>query len=269
VNSILRSNIEKLAFGLFAAVGIQPTPPTPIAQLQGLIARLRPRMHGGGLIRLGPDGDGGYLVPDDLDGVAACFSPGVSDVAGFEVDCAELGMQVFMADRSVSAPPEQHPNFHFLRKFIGALSDDEFTTLDDWVADSLPGSTSDLLLQMDIEGAEYETLLAASPALLRRFRIIVAEFHHLQALFSAPFFTIASRAFLKILETHSCVHIHPNNLRGSVARDGIEIPRVMEFTFLRSDRFADGGYAKDFPHPLDRRNVEGADLVLPGCWYAG
>ena len=35
------------------------------------------------MIRLGGDGDGGYVVPDDLDGLAACFSPGVSDVADF------------------------------------------------------------------------------------------------------------------------------------------------------------------------------------------
>jgi hypothetical protein len=36
------------------------------------------------LIRLGADGDGGYLVPDDLEDVAACFSPGVDDRASFE-----------------------------------------------------------------------------------------------------------------------------------------------------------------------------------------
>ena len=102
---------------------------------------------------------------------------------------------------------------------------------------------------------------------MRRFRIIVAECHQLQFLFSKPFFTIASRAFEKLLQTHACVHIHPNNSRGFVMRRGIEIPRVMEFTFLRSDRVGDVGFANTFPHPLDARNVAGRDLVLPQCWY--
>lgn len=36
------------------------------------------------LIRLGPNGDGGYLVPDDLTGIEACFSPGVCATSEFE-----------------------------------------------------------------------------------------------------------------------------------------------------------------------------------------
>ena len=32
------------------------------------------------LIRLGGTGDWAYLIPDDLDGIAAVFSPGVSNV---------------------------------------------------------------------------------------------------------------------------------------------------------------------------------------------
>lgn len=44
------------------------------------------------LIRLGPVRDGGYLVPDDLTGIEACYSPGVSAVSGFEKDCAKRGM---------------------------------------------------------------------------------------------------------------------------------------------------------------------------------
>jgi hypothetical protein len=259
--------IDRLAFGFFGLLGRFPTAPTDARELEALIRRLHPRACRVGLRRLGPATDGGYLVPDDLDGIEACFSPGVSDVSGFEKDCADLGMRVFMADRSVAGPAEAHPRFHFDRQYVGALNNEEFVTLDNWVARSLPDSSTDLLLQMDIEGAEYETILATSDTLMRRFRIVVAEFHQLQFLFSSPFFTIASRAFEKLLQTHTCVHIHPNTSRGSVSRRGIEIPRVMEFTFLRSDRVGDAGFASSFPHALDARNVADRDLVLPQCWY--
>ena len=65
---------------------------------------------------------------------------------------------------------------------------------------------------MDSEGSEYEALLATPGSLLVRFRIMVVEFHYLDYLFSAPVFAIYSQVFEKILSTHTCVHIHPNNI---------------------------------------------------------
>ena len=51
-------------------------------------------------------------------------------------------------------------------------------------------SGGDLLLQMDIDGDEYETLLSMPILLQKRFRIIVVEFHYLDYLFSEPIFGI-------------------------------------------------------------------------------
>lgn len=220
------------------------------------------------LIRLGPDGDGGYLVPNDLVGIHACFSPGVGLVSGFEKDCAEAGMMVYLADKSVERPAAEHERFDFTKKFIGATSNDAFMTLDQWVTSSIPEGTADLLLQVDIEGYEYEVILSASEALMQRCRIIVVEFHQLDQLWSKPFFNVARRAFDKIVQTHTCVHIHPNDPCGSLRKAGIDIPSVMEFTFLRSDRIEQSSYQRTFPHALDHDDAEGAGLRLPPCWYS-
>jgi len=249
-----------------------PFPPTSRTRRtsRGLLKRLHPHSTDRKLIRLGPVGDGGYLLPDDLEGVSVCFSPGVSFVSGFEKDCADRGMKVYLADKSVDGPAEPHPLFEFTKKYIGATSGDGFMTLDEWVsgASSIP-ENSDLLLQIDIEGYEYEVFLAASDALMRRFRIIVAEFHTLEQLWNKPFFSIASRAFDKILQTHLCVHIHPNNCGPALHHNGLEIPRVMEFTFLRRDRVRSSVPQKSFPHPLDSDNTSNPSLPLARCWYEG
>jgi hypothetical protein len=240
---------------------------TETGKVKSLIQRLRPLSCGKDLIRLGPRGDGGYLLPNDLEGIAACFSPGVAAVSGFEKDCADIGMMVFLADKSVDQPAEIHPNFQFTSKYVGATSNADFMTMDSWVAASLPESRSDLLLQIDIEGYEYEVFLSMSERLMRRFRIIVAEFHHLKQLWNGPFFSIAARAFEKILQTHTCVHIHPNNYYGSFKKKRIEIPKLMEFTFLRNDHVVNPTYRHAFPHPLDCDNTENPPLILPTCWY--
>jgi hypothetical protein len=244
-----------------------PTPETPRAHLVDLILRLRPRPSTRKLVRLGPLGDGGYLVPEDFDGISACFSPGVSYTSGFEVACAELGMHVFLADHSVDGPVVENERFMFTKKHVAATSSEDFMTMDSWVDEMLPESDSDLLLQMDIEGAEYEVFLNMSETLWQRFRIIVVEFHGLEMLWSQPFFLVAARVFENLLQRHTCVHLHPNNAFECFKYNGLEIPRIMEFTFLRNDRIGVIEAADKFPHPLDCDNTQNPTLPLPSCWF--
>lgn len=258
--------VKHLGSSVLGALKQFPTPLASRSNVERLIKRLQPRTCAAGLVRLGPAGDGGYLVPNDLLGIEACFSPGVSTVSGFEEDCANRGMEVFMADRSVDAPATHHERFHFTKKFIGATTMDGFMAMDEWARIAGCSRGSDLLLQMDIEGCEYEALLGTSDELIGRFRIIVVEFHWLDMLWSKPFHAVAASAFEKILKGHTCVHVHPNNCCSPVEFDGLVIPPVMEFTFLRNDRLGESSYAQSFPHPLDGDNTSKPHLVLPPCW---
>jgi len=228
--------IRGVLLRLVGGLGIDVVKRTRLDELQNLLRLLRPYDAGIELIRLGPDGDGGYLLPNDLEGIRYAFSPGVSTESGFEADLASRGLQVFLADFSVDQPAQLSASFEFDKKFIGCLSDDTFLTMDEWKRSKIPNDDGDLLLQMDIEGAEFEALYSTSPELLSQFRIMVIEFHYLQELLNKPFFVLISRLFEKLLRTHSVVHIHPNNCCGSVKSRGLEIPRIAEITFLRNDR---------------------------------
>jgi len=239
---------------------------TAVDDVRGVLRSLRPVDGGYELIRLGPDGDGGYLVPDDLAGIEYAYSPGVSTESGFEAALAARGQRVFLADYSVDGPAEPNPAFVFEKKFVGGLSDDVYMTLEQWKNATIGAYEGDLLLQMDIEGSEYETLLAAPPALLAQFRIMVIEFHYLHELLNRRYFELVSRAFQKLLQTHTVVHVHPNNCCGSVKADGLELPRIAEFTLHRSDRLKRHSPRTTFPHPLDRNNTRKPTLVLPRCW---
>lgn len=265
----MRKLLKPLIIKLFDRAKVFPAAKTDPSEVRALLKTLRPRDPGKPLIRLGPDGDGGYLVPDDLDGISACFSPGVSSVSGFEFDCATRGMDVFLADRSVDQPAEMHPRFSFEKRYVGAFNNEQFMTLDDWIGRAFPTAEGDLILQMDIEGFEYETLLALSPPSLRRFRMIVVEFHNLDQLWTRAFFGIASRCIEKLLDSHYCVHIHPNNAGRSVVSNGIEVPRMAEFTFYRRDRNDCEKFASRLPHPLDFDNsMAFPPLPLSNDWYA-
>jgi hypothetical protein len=234
-----------------------------------LIAGLHPVVTDVPLVRLGADGDGGYLVPDDLDGVTACFSPGVDDRATFESAVVERRIPCFLADRSVAGPPFENDLITFERKFLGAIDDDDTLTLDSWVGENAPG-VSDLLLQMDIEGSEWIALLNCSPSTLRRFRMIVMEAHDLERLMDKHAFAIIDAVFSRLLQDFLLVHNHPNNFGRSVHVGDVVIPRVLEMTWLRKDRATVIDWARQFPHPLDVANdPRSPDVVLPRTWFGG
>jgi Methyltransferase FkbM domain len=241
---------------------------TPPAELRSFMAQLSPQNSSRGLIRVGPGGDGGYLMPDDLDGVVGLVSPGVSTECRFDREIAERGIDVYMADASVDGPDISHPRFHFEKKFLGHRIDELNTTAEAFCAGIPHEEGQDLIMQMDIEGAEYGVIHSMNSDLLKRFRIIVIEFHALNQLFAKYSFNLMKIAFEKLLEHHSVVHIHPNNCLPVVSASGIEIPPVMEFTFYRKDRAAfSSQVGQSYPHLLDADCVaENQPIVLPMCW---
>jgi len=244
-------------------------------KVMALIQKLHPRQTQFPLVRLGAKGDGGYLVPDCLEDITACFSPGVAKVSMFEFDCLERDMKIFMADKSVDEPNwKVHKNrYSFEKKYIGCTNNEAFMTLDSWFESSDLPDDAELLLQMDIEGGEYPTLMNISDGLIGRFKIMVIEFHRLQNLWNRGFFEIAEAVFNKILQTHVCVHLHPNNFKGTngsvYSLFEVDIPKVMEFTFLRKDVAEITGYRTQFPHPLDYDNTAREHFPLPDDWYRG
>lgn len=242
------------------------------ADILRLLKLLAPHRTDLPLIRLGDFGDGGYLVPDDLQGIAALFSPGVAQVASFEMDVAKRGIPIYLADASVEAPPVEIPGSEFLRCHLGPITRERSITLGDWVAEYAPADETDgdLMLQMDIEGHEYAVLAATPDEVLKRFRIITIEMHRAPS-FENPGFYDRVVGVLHRLHRHFLpVHVHPNNCCGLPDVCGVAMPRVFEVTYLRRDRVSNPRPERDLPHLLDRPNVAGRpDLALPDEWLLG
>lgn len=152
-------------------------------------------------------------------------------------------------------------------------------TLKDWIERRSLPNDADLMLQMDIEGAEYKILMDAPRNLLKKFRIMVIELHGLNHI--AYNSIVANKLFLPLFQRltldHACVHVHPNNFTAlGHPLPGIpaSICEIMEFTFLRQDRML-GEMAQKrttvrIPHPLDIVNVpEHPPFFLEPYWGGG
>jgi len=239
---------------------------TSDASLRYFFDQINPINIEEGLIRIGEKGDGGYLLPDDLGGISACFSPGVSSEVSFDLELAERGILCYLADYSVDRPPVSHARFDFEKKYLGTEDDGIYLTLENWI-NIKESSKEGFILQMDIEGAEYAVILSTPTHVLQKFRILIIEFHQLNELFCFPGMQLIDLTFRKLLKYFDIVHIHPNNCLATVGYSRYQVPPVMEFTFLRKDRVRNASPAVSFPHLLDIKNAPYLpDVILPECW---
>lgn len=76
------------------------------AEFARVISWLSPVEAGHPLVRVGDDRDGSYLLPDDLEGIAACLSPGADDRISFERFFRSRDVPYYLADASLAASPE-------------------------------------------------------------------------------------------------------------------------------------------------------------------
>ncbi|MDB4045792.1 FkbM family methyltransferase [Amylibacter sp.] len=219
------------------------------------------------LIRLGSNFDGGYLVPNDLKGLEFSFSPGVSDEIGFDLEMSKICKHCFLSDASVNKPSNLNVNMTFIKKFIGNKIDPNFIRFEDWVSENAFDST-DLLLQMDIEGAEYDILPTLPEMILKKFRIILIEFHDFDKVFNRDEFEKIKNSLKKLEKTHLPCHFHANNTVPFVSFEKSIISPVFEMTYIRKDRVKSMLINTNIPHPLDQPNTNYLPNVqVPNFWY--
>lgn len=230
-------------------------------------------------VRIGSMHNGSYLLPDILESVEACFSPGIGSVHAFEDQLAnEYKIPSYMCDNTKFEDDLQlNPDFqYFIQKRLSSCSVGNSISLDDWVNNSPHCSSTNLLLQMDIEGSEYPVLLSTSRSVLSKFSILVFELHYLSLL---PFRRFSNRLYCpfmeKILSLFDCVHIHPNNSVPAktyslpILGRSVILPSTVELTFLRKD-LNPLKVPPQLPHTLDSDNdpnLPTLNLGYPWCHH--
>ena len=193
---------------------------------------------------------GGYLVPINIGDIDVVFSPGVGPAADFELYFAESLIPSYMADASVEGPSASHPLFNFIKKYVGAFTAGDYVNINDWINEQYPVGNN-AVLQIDIEGGEYETILAMTPEYLAKFKLIVIEIHALNILTTEEGYTLARVFMNHLLKYFDVVHFHTNNNARPVKYRGLIYPHDIELTLLRKDLCVHKNKVANLPHPLD------------------
>jgi len=232
--------------------------------IKEILSKLRPITTQYPLIRIGELGDGGYLIPDDLEKVKVCFSAGCDLKWSFERDLFQRYKIISnIIDEEIKRPVDLPGSFSYTSAFLGVNSSPGNIKFSDWVSSLKNVRNSDFILQMDIEGSEWESILEIPVDILVNFSILVIEFHNTANFRIAEYFNNTYRPVLeKILTYYEPVHIHGNNNCGTDRFGNFEFPNVFEVTFLRKDRIMSSSGYCELPNPLDSKNVESNEEII-------
>jgi hypothetical protein len=259
--------IKEVILGFVGARGILIDRYVREKDINSILHVLRPVNSGHEMIRIGSYNDGGYLVPNVLDGISACFSPGVATNSSFEWQLAEMGIECFLADNSVEGPPQNHTKFNFIKKHLGSVSSPTMITLSAWLTQNY--TAGDLLLQMDIEGSEYAVIASTSLEELNRFRVIILELHEFDSIVTVIGNLTIKNILNQLLQNHSVVHVHANNFGIPRKFKNKYLPRGIEITLLRNDFIVGTGHVTELPNTLDQRNsLLYPELPLDHKWFS-
>lgn len=173
-------------------------------------------------IRVGEEKDGGYILLEELCNLAECVvSLGIGDNVEFDLDFVKkFQKHIYMADITTDEPPIENENFSFKREFINETNFKNF--LNHFNLDN----NSNMILKMDIEGGEYDTLINLDKKILNKFSQITVEFHEL---LQNPTNYISLMSYLNAY--FFLFHVHANNI-GPIQYG---IPDTIELSFVRKD----------------------------------
>ncbi len=200
-------------------------------------------------IRIGGKNDGGYvMVNPGHNGTA--FSFGVSNYSPWDLEMAERGFQVYQFDGTIDAPTEQHENLIFSKLNItgNEIPEDGTINLKGILNKFNLHDSKDIVLQIDIEGYEWEFFDSISDEDLKRFSQIIVEFHGMLDFSKLEFYT---KIFEKLNKYHQSVHFHYNNCGGILLINNFIISSLFEVSFLRKDNIEFQPSSDIYPTELD------------------
>ena len=235
-------------------------------RVKKLLKKLLPYKINTNLVRIGEKNDGGYLVPEDFEGIKINYSAGVGMLTKFEADLINnysiysKMLDYNEIDRSII------PNgCDFIKKKLSLRNNSEEISINNW----LDTNDKEIMLKLDIEGGEYQVLSEISQENMNKIRILIIEFHNLRDLRSAFFLSFFENLIEKLESYFYVCHVHINNTSNIKKIGKLKIPDMLEVTLIKKNRVKN--FRKVFsklPHDLDSKtDINRKEIFIDKYWY--
>ena len=219
--------------------------------------------------RIGKPNDGGYVICDLPNQYDCLISGGISDDISFEQAFLNIHASIpcYAFDGTISELPANDSRICFIRKNLGKDDTDNSTNLHTSME-----VYSNIFMKIDIEGHEFRLFPTFSESLMKKIKQLVIEIHtpgdiQLHPTYFAGLSDITHTnmidLFKKLNNTHTLVHVHPNNGCQTYNVDGVHLPNVFECIFIRNDYVLEKTpNSESLPMPIDMPNIPNNPIVV-------
>lgn len=212
-------------------------------------------------VRIGGGNDGSYVMLDDfMTSKGIAYSFGIGDDVSWDLHMAELGYDIYMYDHTIPTLPKKNENFHFFKLGIADSNEktrEDLKSLEYFLELNQHNKEKDMILKMDVEGAEWGFLINVEQNTLLKFDQIVLELHRLLNVENTDKIV---NALKKLSETHQLVHLHGNNSLQVKNINGCLFVEAVEALFVRKDKYefveVEKNELLDIDEPNRRERIE-------------
>ena len=130
-------------------------------------------------ILIGTIRDGSYVMLDDFENIKIAYSIGINKEIKFDKALADKGIDVFMYEYKIEHLPYKHEKFHWKKIRMGVITEKtkNIQSLSDMIKDNGHLHEKNMILKIDVEGHEWNSLNALSEEVLKQFKYILVEYH--------------------------------------------------------------------------------------------
>jgi hypothetical protein len=269
-NKYVRSLISDAGSTPYVRSLISDAGSTP--KVKNILGLLKPKMPitNKRKVRIGRAGDGGYVMLDSFEEVQAVYGMGIGDDFSWEDDISRRvggNVDVLMYDPTIDPPTVSNPQLKFYKLGICGSNTKakDLLTFDEILKKDGNFDKENIVLKIDVEGAEWDAFKTVSREVLEKFCQIVVEFHDMCNLSDANYNSMMG-ALSNLSQTHEVIHVHANNFGDYQVIGGIPMPQTLEITYLRKEGWKFGKNTQIYPiKGLDGPNSgdgRGAEFIL-------
>ena len=194
-------------------------------------------IHGAIEIRVGCEHDGGYVMHDfDAAEVDGALSIGVGPDVSWDNDIVRKGVKVDLFDPTIKRMPDKVPGGRFHRIGIGSVDSPDATYVPLPKLREIAGlsDASNIVLKIDVEGAEWTSLRNLPDGELSRYTQIAIEMHNLGRITDQKYFDSVIEVLNALASNHTPIHLHANNYAPLNKFGNFWFPDAIEVTYVRT-----------------------------------
>lgn len=204
--------------------------------------------------RLGDEKDGSYVLCDGIES-SGLYSYGSNNQIEFEKSFYEkYQKECWVYDHTISGISDKPDYIHFFKQGVSCQTTHELDTIDNQVAQNgHTGKCQNMFAQIDIEGCEWDILTCSNE--IKDFAQVLIEFHMWNPNFVLNNFNKILNTFKFMNKYFVCVHIHGNNSPAIAPWLDINLPGILECTYVRKDLISLKEIdTQEYPTNLDFKN---------------